>query len=129
MSHERQVRLDPSERRVMDVVHLCEPASADAVRKRFGKDLSYPAVKALLDALVAKGHLAVEHTGKQYLFRPTMPRPAARRAAMSNLLASFFDGSTVEAVATLIDLSRDELSETDLAQLSGLIEAVREEAR
>jgi hypothetical protein len=53
----------------------------------------------------------------------------ASRSALRNVLETFFEGSTEKAVAALLDLSRDELSDEDLERLSRLIGEARKEER
>jgi predicted transcriptional regulator len=45
------------------------------------------------------------------------------------MLQTFFDGSTEQAVAALLDLSRAKLSEEELDRLSRIIDEARKEGR
>jgi BlaI family transcriptional regulator, penicillinase repressor len=45
------------------------------------------------------------------------------------VLETFFDGSTEKAVAALLDLSRQDLSEQELDRMAQLIEQARLEGR
>ena len=45
------------------------------------------------------------------------------------MLGTFFDGSTEQAVAALIDLSASDLSEEELDRLAGMIAQARREGR
>jgi predicted transcriptional regulator len=56
-----------------------------------------------------------------------VPRDQASRSALRGLVRTFFDGSTTQAVAALLEQSR--LSEADLARLADLIEDARKEGR
>ena len=53
----------------------------------------------------------------------------ARRSALAHLKQTFFDGSTVDVVAALLDLSEEDLSEEDCRRLSELIDKARKEGR
>jgi len=88
-----------------------------------------PAVPAMLRILENKGHLRHELDGNRYLYLPTLPMHRASRSALRNVLETFFEGSTEKAVAALLDLSRDELSDEDLERLSRLIGEARKEER
>ena len=60
---------------------------------------------------------------------PTLPRDRAGRPAMATVLETFFEGSTEKAVAALLDLSRNDLTDADLDRLSAMIEQARLEGR
>jgi predicted transcriptional regulator len=92
---------------------------------------SYSTVRALLRVLEEKGHLRHEEDGPRYVFLPTVPRERARQSALRQILHTFFDGSTEQAVAALLDLSsaRAKLSDAELDRLSRLIADARKEGR
>jgi hypothetical protein len=48
---------------------------------------------------------------------------------MKRLLSTFFDGSTEQAMAALLDLSASELSDKELDRLGEMIEQVRKDGR
>jgi hypothetical protein len=45
------------------------------------------------------------------------------------MLATFFDGSVEHAMAALLDLRRESLTEAELDRLAGLIERARKEGK
>ena len=49
----------------------------------------------------------------------------ARVSALQNLLATFFNNSTEQAVASLLELQADELSEEDFKRLRRIIDEAR----
>jgi hypothetical protein len=53
----------------------------------------------------------------------------ARDSALSQVLRTFFDGSTGAAVAALLDLRRDKLSRDELTEISRAISRARKENR
>ena len=59
------------------------------------------------------------------MFSPVVSREKAKRSALEHLLNTFFNGSTEKAVATLIDVSKDDLSAEELDRLSMLINEVK----
>jgi len=63
------------------------------------------------------------------VFLPTVPREQARRSALQQLVQTFFDGSTDQAVAALLDRSDRALSDAELARLARLIDQARKEGR
>jgi predicted transcriptional regulator len=118
--------LSRRERQIMDVVYRLGRASVADVLERLPDPPSYSAVRAMLRILEEKGHLRHEQDGPRYLYLPTVPRETAKESALKHLLRTFFGGSTTAAVAALLDLSEDHLSEAELDRLSRLIENARE---
>ena len=90
---------------------------------------SYSAVRAMLRLLEQKGYVRHEQDGPRYVFKPMLAREKARRSALKQMLQTFFDGSTGEAVAALLDLSRRRMSKEELDHLSQLIEEAKKEGR
>jgi len=104
-------------------------ASAVQVLERLPSPPSYSAVRALLRVLEQKGHLAHHQDGPRYVYTPLLPREKARRSALAHLKRTFFDGSTADVVAALLDISEEDLSEEDYRRLTEIIEKARAEGR
>ena len=121
--------LSRREREIMDVIYRTGRARAAEVLDQLTDPPSYSAVRALLRVLEDKGHLRHEEDGPRYVFLPTVPRERARQSALRQILHTFFDGSTEQAVAALLDLSSTKLSEAELDRLSRLIADARKEGR
>ena len=126
---ETNTQLSRREREIMDVIYRTGRATAAEVLDQLADPPSYSAVRALLRVLEEKGHLRHEEDGPRYVFVPTVPRERARASALRQLLHTFFDGSTEQAVAALLDLSSTRLSDAELARLSQLIADARKEGR
>jgi len=121
--------LSRRERQIMDIVYEMREASALQVLERLPSPPSYSAVRALLRVLEQKGHLTHRQDGPRYVYAPLLARDKARRSALRDLLQTFFDNSTEDAVATLLDLSEDSLSEEDYRRLLALVRKARKEGR
>jgi predicted transcriptional regulator len=121
--------LSRRERQIMDVIYERGRATAAEVMEGLPDPPSYSAVRALLRVLEDKGHLKHESEGPRYVFMPTVARERARKSALRQLLKTFFDGSTEQAVAALLDLSSSKLSDDELNRLSDLIDQARKEGR
>ncbi len=119
--------LSRRERQIMDIIYRRGKATAADVRADLPDPPSYSAVRAMLRILEEKGHLRHEQQGPRYLFRPTVARDRARQSALKQLVSTFFEGSTEQAVAALLDLSAAKLSDAELDRLTGLIEQARKE--
>jgi|SRR5579884_4420985 len=123
-----QHKLSRRERQIMDVLYRRGKATAAEVHAAIPDPPSYSAVRAMLRVLEEKGHIRHEAQDLRYIFIPVVPREKARRSAVRHLLETFFEGSPEQAVATLLDVSRD-LSPEELDRLAALIEKARKEGR
>ncbi len=121
--------LSRRERQIMDVIYRLGSATAQEVRDNLPDPPSYSAVRALLRVLEDKGHAVHRAAGPRYVYLPTVPREEARETALRQIVRTFFDGSPPEAVAALLDLSSDDLSDDELDRLQTLIDRARKEGR
>lgn len=124
-----QHRLSRRERQIMDVLYRRGRATVAEVHQEIPDPPSYSAVRAMLRVLEEKKHIRHEEKDLRYVFMPVVPREKARRSAVRHLLDTFFDGSPEQAVATLLDVSAEELSQEKLERLTALIEKARQEGR
>jgi hypothetical protein len=58
-----------------------------------------------------------------------MRKDAARQGALSHLLKTFFNGSTEQAVAALLDLKGPSISPAELDRVAKLVELAKAEGR
>jgi predicted transcriptional regulator len=126
-SHHRQ--LSRRERQIMDIIYQRGQATAAEVLEDLPNPPSYSAVRAMLRLLEEKGYVTHDQDGPRYVFIPTLAREKARKSALKQMLQTFFDDSTEEAVAALLDLSRAKLSKEELDRLSEMIEEARKKGR
>jgi predicted transcriptional regulator len=129
MTRPTHVSLSRRERQIMDVVYQRGRATAAEVQDGLPDPPSYSAIRALLRVLEEKGHLRHEQDGPRYVFLPTVGRDKARRSALRQLVQTFFEGSTAQAVAALLGEPGANLSDEDLDRLSHLIDQARKEER
>ena len=113
----------------MDVLYRKGSAAAAEVLESMPEPPSYSAVRALLRILEQKGHIRHEESEGRYVFMPTMPRDKAKRSAVRHLVQTFFDGSSEQAVAALLDSSASKLSDSELDRLQALIDKARKGGR
>jgi BlaI family transcriptional regulator, penicillinase repressor len=114
--------LSRRERQIMDVIYRLERAAVADVLERLPDPPSYSAVRAMMRILEEKGHLRHEQEGPRYLYSPTVPRDTAKESALKNVLRTFFGGSTEAAVAALLDLKGEEMTDGELERISQVIE-------
>jgi predicted transcriptional regulator len=122
-------QLSRRERQIMDVLYQKGSATAAEVLENMPEPPSYSAVRALLRILEQKGHIRHEELEGRYVFMPTVARDKAKRSAIRHLLTTFFDGSSEEAVAALLDASASKLSDSELDRLQELIDKARKGGR
>lgn len=124
-----QHRLSRRERQIMDVLYRRGRATAAEILEEIPDPPSYSAVRAMLRVLEDKKHIVHEEKDLRYVYLPVVPRDKARRSAVAHMLETFFDGSTEQAVATLLNLSGKDLKPEDFDRLAALIEDARKEGR
>ncbi len=129
MGDAKNTALSRRERQIMEIIYREGEATAAEVLDELPDAPSYSAVRALLRILEDKGHLRHRQDGPRYVFSPTVPRERARVSALKQMLQTFFDDSTEQAVAALLDMSSSDLSDEELNRLSRMIEQARKEGR
>ena len=125
MAEKPEDRLSRRERQIMDVIYARGAATAAEVLEGLPDPPSKTAVRTLLRILEEKGHLKHVQQGREYVYQPSRPRLRAGRSAFQRVLQTFFDGSTEQAVAALLDLSAAKLSDADLDRLGELIDQAK----
>lgn len=121
--------LSRRERQIMDVLYRMGSATAAEVQGNIPEAPSYSAVRALLRILVDKGHIRHSYDGPRYIYSPIVSRPVAQKSALRQLVKTFFDGSTSNAVAALLDMSGKDLSDAELDRLARIVEQAKQEEK
>jgi predicted transcriptional regulator len=117
------------ERQILDVLYRTGRATVAQVQRALPSAPSYSAVRTLLRILEEKGHVRHEQDGARYVYMPTVAREAARRSALRHVLQTFFEGSTTQAIAALLDQDASRISDEDWARLEAVIDRARKEGR
>jgi BlaI family penicillinase repressor len=121
--------LSRRERQIMDLLFRKGRATAADVLDGLPDAPSYSAVRALLRILEQKGHVRHEEEGRAYVYMPLVRRDAARQSALSHLLKTFFDNSAEQAVAALLAIKGEKMSDAELDRMSHMIEQAKTEGR
>ena len=121
--------LSRRERQIMDLLFRAGRATAAEVMEGLQDAPSYSAVRALLRILEQKGHVRHEEEGRAYVYLPVVRRDAARQHALSHLLKTFFDNSAEQAVAALLAIKGQKMSDAELDRMSKLIDDAKNEGR
>jgi BlaI family penicillinase repressor len=122
-------RLSRRERQIMDFLFRVHRATAADVMQGLPDAPSYSAVRALLRILEQKGHIRHEEEGRAYVYMPLQRRDSARASALSHLLKTFFDNSAEQAVAALLAIKGERMSDAELERMSTMIENAKREGR
>ena len=118
--------LSRRERQIMEIVYARGRATAAEIHRDLVDRPSYSTVRTLLRVLEEKGYLFHESDGPRYVYSPCISVEKAKRSALEQLLRTFFNNSAASAMAALLDMSASNLSETELKQLTRLIERAKD---
>jgi len=121
--------LSRRERQVMSALYAGGPATVNEVLDRMAGPPSYSSVRATLRVLEEKGYVEHEAEGRRYLYRPTVEPERARRAALAEVVRTYFDGSAENAAAALLRMSDSGLPRDTIERLTAEIERARREGR
>jgi len=106
----------------MDILFRLGKATAQEVMDELPDPPSYSAVRALLTILEEKGLVTHGKDSRKYVYSPAVPEKKAKRSALKQLLATFFDGKPENLVASLLDPSDQKLSPEEIAKIRKLLD-------
>jgi predicted transcriptional regulator len=121
--------LSRREREIMDILFQRGSANVADVVDAMADPPSYSAVRAMLAKLEQKGHVTHREEGRAYVYAPVVRKDAARKNALAHLLKTFFDNSTEQAVAALLELRAPKLDEQELSRVAELVRRAKREGR
>ena len=128
-SQPTHIALSKRERQIMDALYRLGRATVAEILEQMHAAPSYSTVRAQLRVLEEKGHVRHEDHGLRYLYMPTVPRHAARKTALKNLVDTFFDGSPANLMTALLGSDGSKLSDEELDRITRLIKAARTDSR
>lgn len=117
--------LSRRERQILEIVYELGEASAKEVEERLPNSPSYSAIRATMNKLEAKKFLAHREQDLKYVYFPIIKHADARSSALQRLLKTFFEGSASQAMSTLLDISKDNISRQELEEMQALIDSAR----
>jgi predicted transcriptional regulator len=123
----RRHQLGARERQILDVVFRLGEASVGDVLAQLPDPPSYSAVRTMIRLLEAKGFLKHREAGAKYVYRPTQSRETASKSAVLHVLKTFFRGSASDALAAILNVSSEKLTDEDLARMEQLIAQAKKE--
>jgi predicted transcriptional regulator len=125
----RLSELTRRERQIMEVVYRYEKVSAAEIVERLPGEHKNATIRTLLGVLEEKGFLKHESVKGKYIYYPTIPLQKAARAALNQVLETFFKGAEARAVISILKKSDATLTDEDVEMILGLIERSREEEK
>lgn len=115
-------QLSRRERQVMDILFRLGKGTAQEVLDELPDPPSYSAVRALMVTLETKGLVKHAKESRRYIYSPSVPEKRAKRSALRQLLATFFEGRPENLVASLLDPDDQQLSKAEIERIRGLID-------
>ncbi len=120
-------QLGARERQIMDILFRLGRATATEVQEALGEPVSNSGVRGMLRLLTSKGLIAYTQDGPRYVYRPLVRPDDARRTALSHVVGTFFKNSRSSAIAALLDMDREPLSDEEYERLADLLEKARQQ--
>jgi predicted transcriptional regulator len=118
-------QLGRRERQIMDILFRLKRATAAEVQGALAEPVSNSAVRGMLRYLAGKGYVRYEQDGPRYVYSPVDRPEVASRSALRHLLNTFFPSSPSAAIAALLDLNEEPLSDEEYRRLRDLLEQAR----
>jgi predicted transcriptional regulator len=120
------LHLTRRESQIMDILHRRQRATVEEIRAEL-PDASAPSgVRKLLEIMIERGMLNREYDGPRFVYFPRAKPQEAGRSAVRHLIRTFFNDSPSSAMAALIDVTEEPLSESEYKRLSSLLKSVRD---
>ena len=116
------VGLSRRERQVMDILYRLGRGTAQQVLDELVDPPTYSAVRAVLATVEGKGRVRNSKAARRYVYHPAVPERRAKRSALRQLIATFFEGRPENLVASLLDPAEQALSADEIARIRRLIE-------
>jgi predicted transcriptional regulator len=122
----RTLNLTRRESQIMEIVHRRHRATVEEIRAELPDAPSPSSVRKLLDIMIERGLLGREYDGPRYVYFPTVKPDEASKSALKQLVRTFFNDSPGSAMAALLEVTREPLSDAEYRRLSTLLKQVRD---
>jgi|SRR5579884_2707514 len=122
----KRIHLTRRESQIMEILNRRRRATVEEVRTELPDASSASSVRKLMDIMIERGLLSREYDGPRFVYFPSADPIEAGRAALKDLIHTFFDNSLSSAMAALIDATADShLSEAEYKRLNALLKHSR----
>lgn len=119
------IDLTRRESQIMEILHRRQRGTVEDIRAELPDAPSPSSVRKLLDIMIERGLLGREYDGPRYVYFPAAKPEEASRSALKQLVRTFFNDSPGSAMAALMDLTDEPLSEAEYRRLTTLLKRGR----
>ncbi len=120
------IDLTRRESQIMEILHRRRRATVEEIRSELPDAPGASSVRKLLDIMIERGLLGREYDGPRYIYFPAAKPEDASRSALKHLVRTFFDDSPGSAMAALLDITDEPLSDAEYRRLANLLKRVRD---
>jgi predicted transcriptional regulator len=121
------VHLTRRESQIMEILHRRQRATVEEIRDELPDASSPSSVRKLLEIMIDRGLLAREYDGPRFVYFPAVKPETASRSALKGLVRTFFNDSPGSAMAALLDMKAEPLSDDEYQRLSEWLKRSREQ--
>jgi predicted transcriptional regulator len=121
MTYGTPLELGKRQRQIYEAVLKIGQGSVSDILAELDSPPSYSAVRAMLGILVEKGYLKIREEGRKYVYYASLSKQKTQKTALRRMLDTFFGGSPTAAVAALLELESQGISEAEAKELRQLI--------
>jgi predicted transcriptional regulator len=122
----KTVHLTRRESQIMEILHRRQRAAVEEIREELPDAPSPSSVRKLLEIMIDRGLLRRQNEGARFMYFPAVKPEDASRSALRQLVRTFFNDSPGSAMAALLDITGEPLSDAEYRRLSALLRRVRE---
>jgi BlaI family penicillinase repressor len=109
------------ESQIIEILYRRRRATVEEIRSELPDASSPSSVRKLLDIMIERGLLGREYDGPRFVYFPAARLEQASRSALKQLIRTFFNDSPRSAMAALLDLTGDSLSDAEYRRLAALL--------
>ncbi len=120
------IDLTRRESQIMEILHRHRRATVEEIRAELPDAPGSSSVRKLLEIMIERGLLNREYDGPRYVYFPAAKPEDASRSALKQLVRTFFDNSPGSAMAALLDITDEPLSDAEYRRLASLLKRVRD---
>ena len=121
------LHLTRRESQIMEILYRRQRATVEEIRDELPDASSPSSVRKLLDIMIDRGLLAREYDGPRFVYFPAVKPDEASRSALRRLIRTFFNDSPGSAMAALLDMKAEPLSDDEYQRLSAWLKRSREQ--
>lgn len=129
MAKMTDIDLSRRERQIMTLLYRKGEASPAEIAKEMSDPLSDTAIRTFLRILEKKGYVKRQKDGRRFLYRPAVHKNRAAKAALENVLQTFFGGSLGDAVAAHLADPSSQPDKEELKRLTDLLKDAKKGGR